>query len=70
MALSSNAAFVPTTNEFLAHWALVDAALPVPAPFILPEEPGVIPAGFNRSGLSGLKSTLQGNLEEIGRAHV
>lgn len=65
MALSSKAAFIPTTNEFLAHWALVDAALPPAAPVVLPEEPGVIPPGFNRSGLNELKSFLQANLEVV-----
>lgn len=65
MALSSNSAFIPTANEFLGHWTLVDAALPPAAPFVLPEEPGVIPPGFNRSGLVGLRDVLQSNLDSV-----
>lgn len=65
MALSSKAAFIPTSNEFLAHWTLVDAALPPAAAFILPEEPGVIPPGFNRSGLVALRDLLQGHLDTV-----
>ena len=65
MALTSKASFIPTTNEFLAHWGLVDAALAPAPPLVLPEERGVIPPGFDVSGLGALKSLLQGHLETV-----
>lgn len=65
MALSSKASFIPTTNEFLAHWSLVDAALAPAPPLTLPEERGVIPPGFDVSGLTVLKTLLQGHLEVV-----
>lgn len=65
MALTSNGSFIPTTNAFLAHWALADAALGVPAPLVLPAEPGVIPSGFARAGLVTLRDTLQADLDSV-----
>ena len=64
MALSNKGSYIPTTNEFLAHWALADLAV-VPDSLILAAEPGVIPAGFNRSGLVVLRDTLQDNLDAV-----
>lgn len=65
MALSSKASYIPTINDFLAHWALVDAFLPPASPFILPTQPGVIPPGFNRSGLLALRDVLEGQLDAV-----
>ena len=64
MALSSNGSYIPTANEFLAHWADADASL-APGALVLAEEPGVIPANFNRSGLGVLRDTLQGDLDVV-----
>jgi hypothetical protein len=65
MAISSNASYIPTANEFLAHWASVDAFLGAGSPMVLPVNPGIIPAGFNRSGLVVLRDTLQANLDTV-----
>lgn len=64
MALSSTGSYIPTANEFLAHWADADAAL-LPGGLVLAEEPGVIPAGFNRSGLLVLRDTMQADLDTV-----
>ena len=64
MALSSNGSYIPTANEFLAHWAEADAVL-LPAALVLAEEPGVIPANFNRSGLVVLRDALQLELDAV-----
>ena len=44
MALVNNSSFIPTANDFLAHWADVDAA--IGSSFVLPGIPGVIPPGL------------------------
>ncbi len=64
MALANNSSYIPTCNDFLAHWTLVDAAL-APSAFVLPAEPGVIPGSFNRSGLVALRTTLLDNLQTV-----
>ena len=64
MALVNNSSYIPTTNDFLSHWAQVDEALS-PGAFVLPEEPGLIPPSFNRSGLVALRTTLLDNLQVI-----
>jgi len=64
MALHNNGSYIPTANEFLAHWAQADAALGA-APLLLPEKKGVIPPNFNRSGLLALRDVLQFRLDEV-----
>ena len=64
MALSSNGSYIPTINEFLAHWAQADLVVQ-PSGIILAEEPGVIPAGFNRSGLLVLRDSLTIQLDAV-----
>lgn len=64
MALSSTGSYIPTANEFLAHWAEADAAL-LPGGLVLAGEPGVIPAGFNRSGLLVLRDAMQADLDNV-----
>lgn len=64
MALTSNASYIPTVNEFLAHWAQADTALPSGG-IILAEEPGIIPSAFNRSGLQVLRDALRDKLDEV-----
>jgi hypothetical protein len=65
MAISSKASYIPTSNEFIAHWASVNAFLPPAAPMVLPEVPGKIVAGFNQSGLIVLKQALQDQLDVV-----
>ena len=65
MALTSKASAIPTTNTFLAHWLTVDEALSPNSSFQLPAEPGVVPAGFNRSGLVVLRDLLQDRLDAV-----
>ena len=65
MALVSKSSFIPTTNEFLAHWTDVNASLPSGPGFTLPAQPGIIPPGFNISGLTALRDLLLGQLDEV-----
>lgn len=65
MALSSKASAIPTTNEFLAHWSSVDEERGAAGGLVLAEKKGVIPAGFNRSGLVVLKDLLQDRLDAV-----
>jgi hypothetical protein len=64
MALENKGSYIPTSNEFLAHWLDADAAL-TPLGLILPEKPGEIPAGFNRSGLLSLRTVLLSQLDAV-----
>jgi hypothetical protein len=64
MALQNNGSFIPTANEFLAHWADANAGLGS-APLLLPEEPGIIPAGFARADLLTLRNSLQSQLDAV-----
>ena len=64
MALVNNSSYIPSANEFRAHWAQVDTLL-APGQFVLPEEPGIIPPGFNLSGLTALRDLLLGNLQTV-----
>ena len=58
MKSHSTGSYIPTANEFPAHWAEADAAL-------LAGEPGVIPSGFNRSGLLVLRDAMQADLDNV-----
>lgn len=64
MALVNNSSFVPTANEFLAHWNSVNTEA-VPSGFVLPGVTGVIPPGFNRSGLVVLRDLLISQLQDV-----
>ena len=63
MALVNNSSYIPTTTEFLAHWAAVDVA--VVGGFALPGLPGVIPPSLNRSGLVVFRDTLLADLQDV-----
>lgn len=63
MPLTSNGSYIPTANEFLAHWSQADSALTASGGLVLPGQPGVIPTGFNRSGLVVLRDTLRDTLD-------
>ena len=59
MAISGNASYLPTTQDFCDHWAQADAAL-VPAPGItMPGGPLGWPTEVNASTLNGLLSALE-----------
>ena len=63
MALVNNSSYIPTSNEFLAHWAAVDTE--IGTGFVLPGIPGVIPPSLNRSGLLVFRDTLQTDLQDV-----
>lgn len=63
MALVNNSSYIPTANEFLAHWSSVDTA--VGGGFVLPGIAGIIPPSFNRSGLIVFRDTLQTDLQDV-----
>lgn len=58
MAITGNASYVPTTNDFLAHWSDVNAALPGPSPLILR-------SGMARAGLVTARDDLQTLLDAV-----
>lgn len=65
MALSSTAQYVPTINEFLPYWTLVNASLGAAGPFVLPGVAGLVPAGFDYANLEEWRDTLQDELYEV-----
>lgn len=52
MAITGNASYIPTTNDFLAHWGDVNTALPPLVPLILR-------SGMTRAGLVTARDELQ-----------
>ena len=65
MPLENFSSYIPCTNDFIAHWSDVDLTLGASGPVILAGEPGVIPAGFNCSGLVVLRDLLQTQLDTV-----
>lgn len=63
MALVNNSSYIPTSNEFLSHWASVDEA--IGGGFVLPGTPGVIAPSMNRSGLAVFRDALQADLDAV-----
>lgn len=65
MAITGNASYIPTTNEFIPHWGDVNAALPVPAPLVL--KSGLTRAGLitARDDLQTLLDTVQDDLNDV-----
>ena len=57
MPISSNATFIPTTDEFLAHWAPVNTAL-APTPLVLK-------GNITLAGLQALRATLVANQADV-----
>ena len=60
MPLSNNASFVPTMNEFIAHWTQVDAVLTPDLVVGIPGEGAVTLAGF-----SALRTALQEQFQRV-----
>ncbi len=60
MALESNATFLPTMNEFSAHWELVNAAI---TPDLTAAAEGVAPATLGQ--FNDLRDSLQGHMNAI-----
>ena len=58
MPITDNASYVPTTNSFLAHWALVNAALGAAPPLVLK-------TALARAGLVTLRNELQDHFDEV-----
>ena len=61
----SKSSAISYTNTFLAHWSSVDTHIGAGPVFNLPVKPGVIPPGFNRSGLTALRDFLESNLDSV-----
>lgn len=72
MAITTNASFIPTCDEFIEHWGLVNAARPVGSPFLL--RTGLAKAGLEtlRTNLLGIETALQQRLNdgEVARAAI
>lgn len=62
MALLGHDSFLPTLDEFLAHWALVDAALPAGAP--------LQSGGALRGDLQVLRDAMQAGMDALGAVEV
>lgn len=60
MPISNNTSYVPTMNEFIAHWGLVNAALGTPLILSTPDQSGMMLANF-----SALKIQLQDKLQTV-----
>ena len=58
MPITDNASYVPTTNSFLAHWALVNVALGAAPPLVLK-------TALARAGLVTLRNELQDYFDEV-----
>jgi len=58
MPISGNASYIPTTNEFLAHWSEVNAALPALQPLVLK-------TSLTRAGLVTLRDDLQSLMDDV-----
>ena len=58
MPITDNASYVPTTNSFAAHWALVNTALGAAPPLVLK-------TGLTRAGLVGLRDELEVLFDEV-----
>lgn len=58
MAITDNASYGPTLNEFLPHWADVLVALP-------PDKPLVLKSGLTRAGLLTLREELGTQLDLV-----
>ena len=61
----SKSSAISYANRFLAHWASVDAFIGAGPAFQLPVRTGVIPPGFNRSGLVALRDVLESQLDGV-----
>jgi hypothetical protein len=57
MAITSNASYLPSIDEFLAHWSQVNTALGV--------SPLIIKGGLALAGLQGLRATLVQNHTDV-----
>lgn len=64
MAITTNASYIPTTDEFIEHWGLVNEARVVGSPFVL--RTGLAKAGLEalRTGLLGIETALQARLND------
>lgn len=58
MPISSNATYIPTCDEFLAHWVLTNVELGVPTPLLLK-------GGLTLAGLQALRATLVTNQADV-----
>jgi outer membrane murein-binding lipoprotein Lpp len=70
MPITGPASFIPTTNEFLAHWALVNAALPPASPLVLVG--GITRANLDTHGtsLSALHAAVQAEINDLETARA
>ena len=58
MAVSSNATYLPTLDEFLAHWPLVNTALGVPTPLVLK-------GGITLAAMQQIRALLVSNQADV-----
>ena len=72
MAITGPSSFVPTVNEFLAHWLQVNTFLGAGGPFVLSDGTTIIILTGYRDSLVTFGSSIQGKLNdvEIGRGNV
>ena len=59
MPITGNSSYIPTTEEFLEHWALANGLLTPPAEITMPGAPLGFPTVVNRSTLEALLTDLQ-----------
>ena len=65
MPISGPSSYIPTTNEFIAHYELVNIALGVGGPMLLTNPAGPVPPTLNRADLIGYRDALQIKHSEI-----
>jgi hypothetical protein len=65
MAIQGNASYIPTTEEFIAHWGAANGLLTPPEQVVLPGAPLGWPTEVNQSVLEGLLTDLANQVVTI-----
>ncbi len=65
MPISGAGSYIPTLNDFLPHWELVNTALGAGGPLVLRNPNGSSPATINRAALVTMRDDLQAKHTDI-----
>ena len=65
MPISGASSYIPTLNDFLPHWDLVNTTLGVAGPLVLRNPNGPTPPTINRAALVTMRNDLQAKHTDI-----